>query len=117
MEPQSSHYLISAIVSGLAVLLTSKIVPGFEIKGFFTAIASALLIAVMNFLLWWLLFFLTLPINVLTFGLFTFVINGIILKICASMMPGFELRSWFSAILGAIVLSLVSTGLHFIFAI
>jgi putative membrane protein len=117
MEPHSSHYIISAIVSGLAVLLTSKVVPGFEIKGFFTAVISAILIAVMNFLLWWVLFVLTLPINVLTFGLFTFVINGIILKICAALMPGFELRSWISAILGAIVLSLISTGLHFILAI
>jgi putative membrane protein len=117
MEPQSSHYIISAVVSGLAVLLTSKIVPGFEIKGFVTAIISALLIGLMNFLLWWILFFLTLPINVLTFGLFTFVINGIILKICAAVMPGFELKSWFSAIFGAIVLSLISTGLHYILSI
>ena len=117
MGPQSSHYIISAVVSGLAVLLTSKIVPGFEIKGFITAVVSAVLIGVMNFLLWWILFYLTLPINVLTFGLFTFVINGIILKICAAMMPGFELRSWFSAIFGAIVLSLISTALHFVLSV
>jgi putative membrane protein len=114
MEPQSSHLIISAIVSGLAVLLTSKVVPGFEIRGFFTAVLAAVLIAVMSYLLWWVLFVLTLPINIITFGLFTFVINGVILKICAAMLPGFELRSWFSAIFGSIVLTIISVVLHYI---
>jgi putative membrane protein len=114
MEPSSSHFLIRAIISGVAVLLTSKVVPGFEIRGFFTAFFSAILIGVMNFLLWWFLFFITLPLNILTFGLFTFVINGIILKICAALMPGFELRSWFSAVFGAIVLSIINVVLHYI---
>jgi putative membrane protein len=109
-----NHFLIQAIVSGLAVLLTSKVVPGFEIRGFFTAVVTAILIAVMNYLLWWFLIIITLPINVLTLGLFTFVVNAIILKIVAALMPGFELRSWISAIIGGIVLAVLNIILHYI---
>ena len=108
------HFLIRSIISGLAVLLTSKVVPGFKIRGFFTAVFTAILIAVMNFLLWWFLILITLPLNVLTLGLFTFVVNAIILKIVAALMPGFELRSWLSAIIGGIVLAVLNILLHYI---
>ncbi len=108
------HFILRSIISGLAVLLTSKIVPGFEIRGFFTAVLTAIVIAVMTFLLWWILVFLTLPLTVITLGLFLFVVNAIILKITAAVMPGFELRSWFSAIAGAIVLSILNVMLNYI---
>ena len=108
------HFLIRSIISGLAVLLTSKVVPGFEIRGFFTAVLTAILIAIMNFLLWWFFFVITFPLTVLTLGLFTFVVNAIILKITASFMPGFELKSWFSAIFGGIVLAVINVVLHYI---
>lgn len=111
MEP---YFLIKSIVSGIAVLLTSKIVPGFEIRGFFTAVFTALVIAVMNFLLWWFIFIVTFPLTVLTLGLFTLVVNAIILKITAAVMPGFELKSWFSAIFGGVVLAVLNVVLHYI---
>ncbi len=114
MDTNSSHFILSWLVSGLAVLLTSKLVPGFEIKGFFTALIAALLIGLANAVLWPILIFLTLPINILTLGLFTFVVNGAILKICAGVLPGFELRSWLSAIFGSVVLSLVGLVLHYL---
>lgn len=114
MEPQSSHIIIRSLVSGLAVLLTSWVVPGFKIRGFFTAVLAALVIAFAYWLLWWFFMFITLPLNLLTFGLFTFVVNGAILKICAAILPGFELQSWFSAIFGAIVLSIFGVLLHWL---
>lgn len=113
METSSSHFVLSWLVSGLAVLLTSKLVSGFQIQGFFTACIAALLIGLANAVLWPILIFLTLPINLLTLGLFTFVVNGAILKICAAVLPGFELDSWLSAIFGSIVLSIVSLLLHY----
>ena len=113
METSSSHFILSWLVSGLAVLLTSKLVSGFQIQGFFTACIAALLIGLANAVLWPILIFLTLPINLLTLGLFTFVVNGAILKICAAVLPGFELDSWLSAIFGSIVLSIVSLLLHY----
>jgi putative membrane protein len=113
-QHQESHIILSWLVSGLAVFLTAKVVPGFDIKGFFTACFAALIIGIGNAIVWPILFFLTLPINILTLGLFTFVINGAILKIAAAILPGFELRSWWSAIFGSIVLSIVGLILHYV---
>lgn len=116
MEQNSGalHLVLSWLASGLAVFVTSKIVRGFEVSGFFSACLAALMIAVVNFLFWWLLIFLTLPLNILTLGLFTFVVNGIILKIAAALLPGFELKSWFSAIIGAIILAISESLLHYL---
>lgn len=105
-------FLLHWLVSGLAVLLTSRIVRGFEINGFVSACVAALVIGLANAIVWPVLFFLTLPINILTLGLFTFVINGIVLKLCAAVLPGFEIRGWFAAIFGAIVLALINMVLH-----
>ncbi len=113
MGIDSSHFILSWLVSGLAVLLTSKMVAGFEIRGFVTALIAALLIGLANAVLWPVLVFLTLPLTVITLGLFLFVVNGMILKICAAVLPGFEIKSWLSAIFGAIVLSIVSLILHY----
>jgi putative membrane protein len=99
-------------VSALSVLITSWIMPGIRTSGFFAALLAAIVIAACNWLIWPALFFLTLPINILTLGLFTFVINGAILKISAAILPGFEVRSWWSAIFGAILLSLVQLVLR-----
>lgn len=107
--------IIHWLVSGLAVLLTSKVMPGFIIRGFGSALITAFVIGIANALIWPMLMILTLPINILTLGLFTFVINGAVLKICAALIPGFEINSWFSAIFGSIVLSLLNTFLHFVF--
>lgn len=113
MDSQS-HFILSWLVSGLAVLLTSKVVSGFEIRGYVTALIAALLIGLANAVIWPVLIFLTLPINIITFGLFTFVVNGAVLKICAALMPGFDLKSWWSAIFGSIVLSIIGLVLHYI---
>lgn len=108
------HFILRWMVSGLAVLLTSKIVPGFEIESFFAACMAVIFIGLANAILWPLLIILTLPINILSLGLFTFVVNGAVLKICAALVPGFVITSWFSAIVGSIVLSLVGMALHYV---
>lgn len=108
----SPHFLLHWLVAGLAVLLTSKLIRGFEIGGFGSALLAALVIGLANALLWPVLFFLTLPLTILTFGLFAFVVNGIVIKICAAMLPGFRVDGWLSAIFGSIVLSVISLFLH-----
>ncbi len=114
MEASHDHFILHWLVSGIAVLLTSKVVAGFRIRGFIAACLAALVIGFANAILWPIFFFLTLPINVLTLGLFTFVINGAVLKISAAFLPGFDLDSWWSAIFGSIVLSVASVALHFL---
>ncbi|MGZ3693132.1 MAG: phage holin family protein [Bdellovibrionota bacterium] len=109
-----SAIILYWFVAALGVLITSWVMPGIKTKSFFSALFAAIVIAACNYLLWPLLFILTLPINILTLGLFTFVINGAILKISAAILPGFEVNSWFSAIFGAIMLSLVQMLLRYV---
>jgi putative membrane protein len=110
----NSHFILHWLVSGLAVFLTSYFISGFKVSGFISACLIALAIGLANAILWPILFFLTLPINLLTLGLFTFVLNGAVLKMTAAMMPGFRIESWWAAILGSVVLSIVSVVMHYL---
>ncbi len=109
----SQHFLLHWIVSAVAVLITSKVVSDFEIEGLVSALIAALGIGVANAVIWPVLIILTLPANILTLGLFTFIVNGATLKVAAFFLPGFNLKSWGAAIFGSIVLSLVSMFLHY----
>ena len=112
-SPSLLYYILQWFTSALAVLVTAKLVPGFNISGFGSALWAAIIIGIANIVLWPILMFLTLPINILTLGLFTFVVNGALLKICAALLSGFEINGWFPAIIGAIVLAIVSAILNF----
>lgn len=105
--------LLHWVVSGIAVMIAAYVVRGFEVKNFFSALIAAAIIGAANSLLWPILIFLTLPINVLTLGLFTFVVNGAILKISAWFVPGFSVKTWGAAIFGSIILSIVGVLLHY----
>jgi putative membrane protein len=102
------------LVSGVALLVTSYVVPGFRVKDFGSALIAAAIIGFINLMIRPLLLFLTFPINVLTLGLFTFVVDGFVLKIAAAILRGFEVRSWFAAIFGAFILSVVGGFLHYL---
>lgn len=114
METSSPHFILSWLVSGLAVYLTSKLVAGFEVRGYLSALLAALVIGFANAVIWPILVFLTLPITIITFGLFLFVVNAAVLKICAALLPGFAIKSWLSAIIGSIVLTLVNMFLRYV---
>lgn len=115
MENQSlTGMLIHWVVSAAALLFTSKLIPGFKVAGFGSALWAAVVIGLANIMIWPLLIFLTLPINILTFGLFTFVVNGAVLKICAALIKGFDIKGWMPAIIGAVVLSVMGTFLHYL---
>src|SRR4051812_21667750 len=107
------YTLLHWAVSAISLLLTAHLVRGFRVRSFLAALIAAVGIGLANVLIWPLLFFLTLPINILTLGLFTFVVNGITLKIAAALLPGFDIETWSAAIFGAIILSLIGTALHF----
>jgi putative membrane protein len=113
-NPGLTFTLLHWFVAALALMITAYLVKGFKVKSFVAALITAVVIGIANAIIWPILIFLTLPINILTLGLFTFVVNGAVLKICAAFVPGFEIDSWFSAIIGAIILALVSMGLHYV---
>ncbi len=103
-----AHWALSAF----ALMVTAYFVRGFKVSSFVSALIAAVVVGFMSLLIRPLLLFLTLPLNVLTLGLFTFVVDGIILKICAAILPGFKIESWGAAIFGALVLALTSALLH-----
>ncbi len=104
------HWFLSA----LSLLIVAHLVPGFEIRGFGTALVAAAVIGLVNATFGFMLKILTLPLMIVTFGLFLFVINALMLKLAAVLVPGFVVHGFAPALLGAIVLSLVSFALRFL---
>ncbi len=105
------HIIISVLLNSLSLLVTDYIVPGFSVENFQTALLAAIVLGVINTFIKPVFIILTLPINIVTLGLFTFVINALMLYIVGAIIPGFILENFVSALLAAIVLSIVSTGL------
>lgn len=103
------------ITSAIALLITSRLVNGFQLKDFKAAMIASLVIGFLNAIIKPILFFLTLPINILTLGLFTFVINAIILRIAALILASFKIDGWITAIKAAIILVLVQILLNLVF--
>ncbi len=101
--------LITWVASAIVLYLTAIIVPGFTVRSFGSAMMASLIVGFLNIFIQPLLLFLTLPINILTLGLFTFVVNAIILRLAAGLLKGFDINGWIPAILGAIVLALLRT--------
>lgn len=101
-------------VSALALALTAAVIPGFRIRGFGTALVASLVLGVLNIFVTPVLQFLGFPLTVLTLGFFIFVIDAIVLRICAAMLDDFEISNWFSAIIGAIVLAFANAFLHWL---
>ena len=105
------HIIVAVVLNALALMLTAYIVPGFRVADFTTALLAAIVLGVVNTFIRPLLGFLTAPISFVTLGLFSFVLNAIMLFIVAAIVSGFKVDGWVPAILGAVVLSLVSAAL------
>jgi len=104
--------LLHWVISALAVWIVAKVVPGISVDSATTALIAALVIGLINATLGLLLKILTFPLTILTLGLFWFVINAIMLELAAALVRGFYVRNFIAALLGAVVLSLVSSSLH-----
>ncbi|MHC1725164.1 MAG: phage holin family protein [Syntrophobacteraceae bacterium] len=92
----------------VAIILTSYMVDGIHVSGFFSAFFAAAVLGILNAFIRPLLIVITLPINIFTLGLFTFVINAMLLKIVSALAPGFDVYGFWSAVFGSIIISLVS---------
>ena len=101
--------LLHFVIVAAAIILVSQVVKGIEVKNFGSAFLAALLLGVANALILPILMFLTAPINWMTFGLFALVVNGVLLKLVAEFLEGFKVRTWMAAILGALLISIVSS--------
>ena len=99
-------------LNAFALWVVSTIVPGIHAAGMFATFVAALVLGILNALLRPVLLVLTLPLNLLTLGLFTFVINALMLELTGAMVKGFTVDGFGSAILGALLLSVVSFALN-----
>lgn len=96
------------ITNVLVLLITAYLVPGFSISSYVTAFLVVIVIAVLNTLIKPILIIFTLPINILTLGLFTFIINAIILELASLFVKGFVIESFGTAIIASIIMTAVS---------
>jgi putative membrane protein len=95
-----------------AILLASYMLDGIHVSGFMSALWAAAILGILNAFFRPIALILTLPINILSFGLFTFVINAVMLKMASGVIDGFEVQGFWSALFGALIISLVSWGLN-----
>lgn len=103
--------LINWLVSGLAILVTAYLLPGVHVLSFTSALVAAVVLGVINAFIKPILIILTLPINILTLGLFTFVINALVIILTANLVPGFKVDGFWWALAFSIVLSLINSFL------
>ena len=96
----------------LAILLASFLLSGIQVSGFWAAMGAAAMLGILNAFFRPIALILTLPINILTFGLFTFVINAVLLKMVSGVISGFQVEGFWTAVFGALVISLVSLALN-----
>lgn len=107
-----AQFLISWLVYSLAVIISAYILPGVNVDSFTAALIAALVLGILNALIKPVLLALTLPINVLTLGLFTFVVNAALVLLASQVVDGFRVEGFLSAVIFAIVLSIISSILE-----
>jgi len=102
--------LLSRILLGaFALLLVAKFVPGVHVDGFYAAVIAAVILGILNAVVKPVLVVLTLPITIVTLGLFVFVINGLLFMFAASFIDGFSVDSFIAALVGSLVVSIITT--------
>jgi len=102
------YLLLRWLLNTLALFVVVNIVPGFHYRSIVSLAIAALILGLLNAIVRPILFFLTLPLTILTLGLFLIVLNAIMLELTAWLAPGFRIDDFVAAILGAIVLAIVS---------
>lgn len=91
-----------------AILVASYLLEGIRVSGLFSAVLAAAVLGLLNVFIRPLLILLTLPINILSFGLFTFFINALLLASVSFVIPGFEVHGFWTAVAGSLIISIVS---------
>jgi len=101
--------IIRILVGALALLLVAEFVPGITLDGLYPAIIAAVILGFLNAIVRPILVILTLPITVLTLGLFMFVINAALFMFAASFIDGFSVDSFWLALLGSLLVSILTS--------
>ena len=104
--------LLDWLLATLAVAIAAYLLPGVMVDGFLAAAIAALVLGVVNALVRPLLLLLTLPLTILTLGLFTLVINAVLVLLTSAVVPGFSVANFWWAVLFSVVLVLVNVGIN-----
>ena len=106
------HFIIRLIVSAFALLLVAHLVPGITITGLYPALIAAFFLGLLNAVIRPILIILTLPITILTLGIFIFIINATLFLFVSSFVDGFYVAGLLPALIGSILVSIVSSIVH-----
>jgi putative membrane protein len=104
--------LLRWLILTAAILSAAYLLNGIEIRDFLSAFLAAAVLGILNAFFRPILILLTLPLNILSLGLFTFVINAFLLKMASGIIPGFEVHGFWTALFGALIITLVSSLLN-----
>lgn len=106
------NVVVRWIIYALLIIFVSWIIPGIEVDNFLSAMFVCIILALVNAFVKPLLQIITLPVTILTMGLFTLVINALMFMLVGWITPGFEVEGFLSALLGSLLLSLFSIGVN-----
>ncbi len=109
------HLMISWLIMTVSIGISAYLLPGITLHGFIPALLAALFLGVVNTLVRPILLLVTLPINILTLGLFTFVVNALLVLLASKVISGFEVNGFWWAVLFSIILSVIQSILHHVF--
>ena len=101
--------LINWFISALVILAVAYILPGVTVSGFFVALVLALVLGLLNALVKPVLVVLTFPITIITFGLFIFILNALMIELASLIVPGFEVASFLWALVFSLILSVANS--------
>ena len=110
------NFILRLLISGIVAYVLSKVLSGIHISSITTAIIFALVLACLNAIVKPILVLLTLPITVITLGLFLFVINALIILLAAKLMNGIRIDGFWWALIFSIILSVFSSAINAVFA-
>lgn len=103
------NILLRWVIISLVIMAMAYVFPGIKANNFFVALVAAIILGLINVIIRPILIILTLPVNILTLGLFTFVINALMVMLAAYLVPGFEVASFWWALLLSLILSVVNS--------
>lgn len=106
--------LLKWLALALSIMFVGWVVPGITVANFSTALIASVVLALVNLVIKPVLVLLTLPINILTLGIFILIINALLFMFVAYLVPGVEVNSFWSAFLGALLLSILSIGISWL---
>jgi putative membrane protein len=102
------RFLARLVLNGVAIIIAAYLLPGLHLSGTMAALEAGAILGFVNAIVRPVLFFLTLPLTLLTLGLFIFVLNAICFSLTAWLVPGFSIDGFWWAMLGALLVSIVS---------